>query len=341
MSAGLNAVSLVGQNPLILEKKEGELLKYLKEVKCKDAPDDEIKSFISYCQAAGLDPTADAAYLVGYFSKKLKKNIWTIIPGIGKFRIQASRSGVCMGIDNPEYGPILEKKRKQKNSDGEWVEKEIKYPEFCRVTVKKLISGKFSDHIASYVGEARWSDFEKFRQYNPIWFESPFNQLAKCAEAQALRKAFPELFGGQYTFEEVQDRLIRDDDQYQNADRSPNVVERLKNQRNIQVEKKEMGSLGMVEIIDIEGEEIPESQIEKPVKEVDGSLFYLFKLMMDAKPAITERVNEFMLKKGFNIGDLNNDNLKTLIKKIVSVFPEVKLQLSQEQKDIVEKIAKE
>jgi len=41
-----------------------------------------------------------------------------------------------------------------------------------------------------------------------MWEKRPFGQLAKCTEAQALRKAFPEAVGSQPTAEEMEGKVI-------------------------------------------------------------------------------------------------------------------------------------
>lgn len=45
---------------------------------------------------------------------------------------------------------------------------------------------------------------------NTMWAKRPRGQIAKCAEAQALRKAFPEAIGSLPTAEEMEGKYIED-----------------------------------------------------------------------------------------------------------------------------------
>jgi hypothetical protein len=65
-----------------------------------------------------------------------------------------------------------------------------------------------------YTAQVRWS--ETYARMNPMsdapnptWQQKPYFMMEKCAEAAALRKAFPEEFGGEYdeaeTFHDMPD----------------------------------------------------------------------------------------------------------------------------------------
>jgi len=81
----------------------------------------------------------------------------------------------------------------------------------CRVTVFRKLhynNGK-SVHLCEYHGEARWDEFVQRKrngEINSQWKQRPYNQLAKCAEMQALRRGFPEgEFADDAEVEEVDD----------------------------------------------------------------------------------------------------------------------------------------
>jgi hypothetical protein len=112
------------------------------------------------------------------------------MPGIGLYRIQASRTGELAGIDEPEFGPM-------KSAHG------IEYPDYCKVTVYRMIGGQRVQFTACEFWEENYATAGRETQSpNAMWKRRPRGQIAKCAEAQALRKAFPEL-GSQPTADET------------------------------------------------------------------------------------------------------------------------------------------
>ena len=88
---------------------------------------------------------------------------------------------------------------------------EVTYPEWCRVTVKRQMSNGL---VAEYTANERWIEnyataSKDTAAPNAMWKRRAFAQLAKCAEAQALRKAFPEV-GSAPTADEMEGKTFED-----------------------------------------------------------------------------------------------------------------------------------
>lgn len=154
-----------------------------------------VELVLSYCQARGLDPMRKPVHIVPMWDKNAKQMRDTIMPGIGSYRIDASRTGQYAGQSEPEFGPT---------KTGKWGELTIEYPEWCRVTVRRAVGNS----LVEFTAVERWSEnyataSKDTAAPNAMWRRRPFGQLAKCAEAQALRKAFPEECGSEPTADEL------------------------------------------------------------------------------------------------------------------------------------------
>lgn len=157
---------------------------------------------LAYCKAAQLDPMLKPVHIVPIWSKTASKMIDTVMPGVGLYRIQAARTGQYAGISEPEYGPAV-----TMNLGGT----EVTFPEWCRITVKRQMTG---GHVASFTANERWLEnyatAKKDTQApNAMWLKRAYAQLAKCAEAQALRKAFPEV-GSAPTADEMEGKVFEE-----------------------------------------------------------------------------------------------------------------------------------
>lgn len=199
----INAIEKI--SPQMLEKLGVDADTYLtlKSSIFPGARDESIAMALSYCKAAKLDIMQKPVHIVPMSVKNAQGKYEyrdTIMPGITLYRIQASRSGQCAGIDEPEFGPSITRKVGSV---------EVIYPEWCKVTVKKLVNGI----VCSYAAKELWiENFASTKDGDPnmMWKKRPFGQLAKCAEAQAWRKAFPELFGGIYVAEEMEGKAVNE-----------------------------------------------------------------------------------------------------------------------------------
>jgi len=156
-----------------------EQIALIKTQIAKGASDSELALFLAQCQRTGLDPFSRQIY---WISRGGRGSTQVSIDG---FRVIAERSGE---MDGQEVAWCAE--------DGVWrdVWLEAKAPMAARVMVYR----KGCTH--AFPGIALWSEYA---QSSPMWTKMKANQLAKCAEALALRKAFPHQLSGLYTPDEM------------------------------------------------------------------------------------------------------------------------------------------
>jgi len=158
----------------------------LKQIGLDNAPKGELGVFLHYCQRTGLDPFARQIYMISRGGK------YTIQASIDGLRIVAQRSG--------KYGG--QTKTLWCGDDGVWkdVWLEKTPPTAAMVGVYVLgnehptyATAKFDSYAVSYSGKL-----------SGLWAKMPDLMIAKCAEALALRKAFPQDLSGVYTSEEME-----------------------------------------------------------------------------------------------------------------------------------------
>lgn len=180
---------------------EADLLNVLASSLYPGAALDSIRMVISYCKAAGFDPMQKPVHIVPMWDGKAKQMRDVVMPGIGLYRTQAARTG-CAGVSEPEFGPDVTEK-----IGGV----EVTYPQWCRVTVRRRqVTGDVDEFTAKEFWRENYAvkgGAEKSIAPNAMWQKRPYGQLAKCAEAQALRKAFPEV-GSQPAAEEMEGKAI-------------------------------------------------------------------------------------------------------------------------------------
>lgn len=181
---------------------EQELIELLGSSLYPGATIPSIKMALGYCKASGLDPMQKPVHIVPMWDKNLGKSRDVIMPGIGLYRTQAARSGQLAGISEPEFGP-----EQVQNIGGQ----ECRFPEWCRVTVRRELA---SGTIAEFTAVEYWLENyavkggkERSIAPNAMWTKRPRGQIAKCAQAQALRMAFPEI-GAAPTAEEMEGKAL-------------------------------------------------------------------------------------------------------------------------------------
>ncbi len=171
---------------------------------------------IRYCKANGLDIMKKPVHIVPMYSTALKKTVDTVWPSINFYRTIASRTREYAGCDGTEFGPTVEKefevtKTEWENNEKKTVKEKItlKFPEWAKMNVFRIINGqRVAFHGPKVYFLETYSKAGKSEAPNDRWLRAPFQMLEKCAEAAALRRAFPEEIGNDPTAEEMEGKVF-------------------------------------------------------------------------------------------------------------------------------------
>lgn len=166
----------------------------------------------NYCKVRKLDVFKRPVHIVPMYNSKLGRNVETIWPGIAEIRTTATRTGLYAGIDETNFGPTISKKFSAKNQrDNVFNCDEITFPEWAQVTVYKLVGNQRYAFVGPRVYWTElFSGIAGARVPNNRWQENPYQMIDKCAEAAALRRAFPEELADVFTAEEMENKNIED-----------------------------------------------------------------------------------------------------------------------------------
>lgn len=188
-------------------------LALVRKTAAKDANPVEFDQFIEFCRMARLNPLRKQVYLFIFHKNKPDKRQSVFVTAIDGLRAIADRSGNYRPDPEPARITYDEKLKGPLNPQGI-----LK----TQVTVFKWAHGDWH----AVAGEAYWAEFAPIRdvwkedetgkrvktdqkELDPSkegWSRMPHIMISKVAEAQALRKGWPEDLSGLYGEEEV-DRM--------------------------------------------------------------------------------------------------------------------------------------
>jgi phage recombination protein Bet len=169
--------------------------------KDRDATAAELALLAEQAVRTGLDPMSRQIY--GIYRKTRGVEVMTLQVGIDGLRAIAERTGSYLGQSGPYWC----------GDDGVWREVwfDTSPPRAAKVVVRKAIGEHIAEtpavaHFDEYAPmKDEWVDGSKTgkRTLSGLWGDKPALMIAKCAEALALRKAFPQDMSGLYTDDEM------------------------------------------------------------------------------------------------------------------------------------------
>jgi len=157
-------------------------LDLVKRTVFKGCTDDELKFYVYTCQRKGVHPLDKMIHPVARKGAD-EQRVVTFQAGIDFMRSEAESTGEYDGQDAAEF-----------EFD------DAQNPDWPTKAIVKIYRKGVS---RPFIGEARWKEFYPGEKMGFQWRKMPCVMLAKCAEAQALRKAFPKKLADLYSPEEM------------------------------------------------------------------------------------------------------------------------------------------
>lgn len=175
----------------------------LRQLGVEDAPKGDLDLFFHQAKRTGLDPFAKQIYMLG---RRTKIKVWnerakrqdeewvmkyTIQTGIDGYRVTGHRLARLAGDDIAVEGPFW------RGADGGWDDVWLD-PNRPPLAAKYIVvkNGVKYSSVAMYGEYVQTYSKDGQQHPNSMWAKMPANQLAKCAEAAAWKKAYPNDFAG-------------------------------------------------------------------------------------------------------------------------------------------------
>ena len=164
----------------------------LAQIGVADAPKADQAVFLHYCQRTGLDPFARQIYMIGRWSREGTK--YTIQTSIDGFRLIGRRAADAhheqLEVSDTEWcGP-----------DGQWRDVWLSDEPPAAARVSVIRNGGRFPAVALF---REYAQAKKDGNLTQMWQDKGALMIAKCAEALAWRKAFPQDLSGLYTGDEM------------------------------------------------------------------------------------------------------------------------------------------
>jgi phage recombination protein Bet len=157
---------------------------------------DSIVLALNYCKVRGLDIMKRPVNIVPIWSSALGREVETVWPSINEIEVTAARTKEWAGMDEPKWGNEVTEtfhgRRKDRQKGWIDVDVEVTYPEWCAVTVYRMVNGTRCPFTEPVYWREAYGRVGRSELPNEMWQKRPYGQVHKVAKAASLRAAFPE-----------------------------------------------------------------------------------------------------------------------------------------------------
>ena len=194
------AVAGPAQYTFVLNSETRELIR--RTVIPNGATDDEVALFLEQCLRSGLNPLLKECFCVPRRQNAGNRDRpqW-----VTRHEFQPSETGMLARAERfPDFKGI--------QASAVYAEDEIMVDQGKGEVVHRFNPAKRKGSLvgawARVVRDGKlpvlvWLDFAGYVQQTPLWAKIPTTMIEKCARVAALRKGYPEAFGGLYVREEM------------------------------------------------------------------------------------------------------------------------------------------
>lgn len=181
----------------------------------KMRPMGDFVRFMNIANQAGLNPFLNEIYGLYFYDNSIKTEKLTVITGINGFRKAAASDSLAamryVGSDEPQVEFKTEEQKNRLEYANLFEGRDI--PHKVTVNIKGLnpINGEIQtvavgiaywDEYVKLVDEYEYEDYKKTKTGRKVpnsnWLSKPVVMLKKCAEADGLRKAYPNRLNAVY-----------------------------------------------------------------------------------------------------------------------------------------------